>query len=197
LGPREVTLRLWRTGFTIDTGELRLYSDAENLAFLNSIKAGEIPRELIRSHPGQEVQLAMEDRRHEQYEPPKAQANPFSGQGHMLGSPAPTVVPSVTEASDRITNEENARSQINLSEHEPSTNLQFRLADGTRLVARFNHTHRVGDLHNFINTARPQYRSTNYILTLFPNRDLTDMEVTIKDANILNAALTQKMKSSA
>jgi len=112
----------------------------------------ELPRELLRNHPGQEVQLAMEDRRHEEYVPPRVPVNPFSGQGHMLGSPTPRIV-SVTAVNEsaRTVNEENARSQINLSETEPMTNVQFRLADGTRLVGRFNHTHTVNDLHNFIN----------------------------------------------
>jgi len=114
----------------------------------------EIPRELLRIHSGQEVQLAMEDRRREQYVPPPVSLNPFSGQGHMLGSPSPTVISSVTPLTDgdRTNNEEQARSQINLIETEPTTNIQFRLVDGTRLIARFNHTHRVSDLHNFINT---------------------------------------------
>lgn len=96
----------------------------------------------------------MEDRRHEPYVKPKAALNPFSGQGHMLGSPSPTVVSSATPLGDtnRTKNEEKARSQIIITENEPTTNIQLRLVDGTRLIARFNHTHRVSDLHNFINT---------------------------------------------
>jgi hypothetical protein len=42
--------------------------------------------------------------------------------------------------------------------------------------------------------ARPQYSSSNYILTLFPNTDLTQKDTTVKDANLLNAALIQKIK---
>ncbi len=37
---REVTLRLWSSGFTIDNGELRAYTDPANMEFLNSIKRG-------------------------------------------------------------------------------------------------------------------------------------------------------------
>ena len=54
--------------------------------------------------------------------------------------------------SEKATNETAAREQISLVESEPTTNIQFRLADGSRLVGRFNHTHTVNDLHNFINT---------------------------------------------
>jgi len=193
----EVILRLWRTGFTVDDGELRLYAAEGSADFLNAIKRGEIPRELIRSHPGQEVELAMEDKRHEDYAPPKPSVKPFGGKGQTLGSPSPTVVGStavLTTPTDREANELAARSQLNLAESEPSTNIQIRLVDGTRLVGRFNHTHTVGDVYGYINTARPQFTLSNYTLVLFPSTELTAKELTIKDANLLNAALTQKIK---
>lgn len=44
--PAEVTLRLWRDGFSVDDGELREYADPANTEFLNSIRRGEIPQEL-------------------------------------------------------------------------------------------------------------------------------------------------------
>jgi UBX domain-containing protein 1 len=71
-----------------------------------------------------------------------------------LISPAPTVVGSAVKLSDsdKAANESAAREQISLVESEPATNIQFRLADGSRLVGRFNHTHTVNDLHTFINT---------------------------------------------
>lgn len=68
-------------------------------------------------------------------------------------SPAPAVVGSTApqSESDKKAGEAAAREQIPLSEGAPSTNIQFRLADGTRLVARFNQTHTVGDLHTYVN----------------------------------------------
>lgn len=68
-------------------------------------------------------------------------------------SPAPVTVGSVgpVNTDDQKANENAAREQLGFKESEPSTNIQFRLVDGTRLVVRVNHSHTVNDLHNFIN----------------------------------------------
>jgi UBX domain-containing protein 1 len=193
---REIVLRLWSTGFTVDDGPLRSFVDPANMEFLSSVKHGEIPRELIRDNQGREVELTMEDRRHEEYVAPNPSTRPFGGVGQMLGSPSPAVVGGTANLSesDRQANENAARTLIPLIESEPTTNVSFRLVDGTRLVARFNHSHTVNDLHTFINTARPQFSTLNYVLTIFPNIELTEKDVTVKDANLLNAALIQKIK---
>jgi UBX domain-containing protein 1 len=80
----------------------------------------------------------------------------FAGQGQMLGSPAPTVATlaaaAPTSAGATASNEQKAISQLNLVESEPTTSVQIRLADGSRLVGRFNHTHTVGQLRQYIIT---------------------------------------------
>jgi UBX domain-containing protein 1 len=82
---RDVVLRLWSTGFTVDGGQLRSYNDPANLSFLDSVKRGEVPRELIQEHRGQEVSMTMEDRRTEDYVPPRPSVRAFAGKGNMLG----------------------------------------------------------------------------------------------------------------
>lgn len=42
-------------------------------------------------------------------------------------------------------NEAKASSSITIDESEPVTNIQIRLADGGRLVQKFNHSHRYTD----------------------------------------------------
>lgn len=44
--PAEVTMKLWRDGFSVNDGPLRAYSDPSNREFLDSIRRGEIPTEL-------------------------------------------------------------------------------------------------------------------------------------------------------
>jgi len=53
--------------------------------------------------------------------------------------------------SDRRANENAAREGVPLASGEPTTNIQFRLADGSRMVAQFNHTHTVQDLYSYVN----------------------------------------------
>ena len=39
---------------------------------------------------------------------------------------------------------------LQVDESQPTTSIQLRLGDGTRLVAKFNHTHTVGDIRRFV-----------------------------------------------
>lgn len=45
----------------------------------------EIPQELLSAARGGKVELTMEDRRNEDYNPPKPKMVAFSGEGHTLG----------------------------------------------------------------------------------------------------------------
>lgn len=43
-----------------------------------------------------------------------------------------------------------ADDQLAVNPAEPTTMIQVRLADGSRLSARFNHTHTISDIRNYI-----------------------------------------------
>ncbi|XP_016958705.1 NSFL1 cofactor p47 [Drosophila biarmipes] len=193
-----VVLKLWSQGFSIDGGELRHYDDPQNKEFLETVMRGEIPQELLEM--GRMVNVDVEDHRHEDF---KRQAAPqtFKGSGQKLGSPVANVVteaPTVPVAlsPDETANQEaSARDALNLNSEAPSTTLQIRLADGSRLAAQFNLTHTVSDIRRFIQTARPQYSASNFILvSSFPTRELSDDNSTIEKAGLKNAALMQRLK---
>lgn len=126
-----VTLRLWRNGFSVDDGPLRTFDDPGNREFLSSINRGEIPSELIRLAKGAHVDLRMEDHRHEEYVRPKSVLKTFGGEGYRLGSPSAAVVMSSPQDNPKE-NEDKAKAALNLDEKQPVTNIQIRLADGTR-----------------------------------------------------------------
>ena len=44
-------------------------------------------------------------------------------------------------------------SKFEVDQTKPTTSVQIRLADGTRIVCRMNLTHTVGDIRNFINAS--------------------------------------------
>ena len=118
-------------------------------------------------------------------------------------SPAPAVVSSnasktpATAAlsdADKKKAEEQAKSAVSFDDSQPSTNIQIRLADGTRLVHRFNESSTVSDIRRFIRAARPDYASQNFqLLSGFPSKPLTEDNVSLKDANLLNAAISVKL----
>ncbi|XP_072389076.1 NSFL1 cofactor p47 isoform X1 [Diabrotica undecimpunctata] len=186
----EVTLRLWQNGFTVNDSELRHYTDPANKEFLDSIRQGEIPQELRRG--ASEVHLAMEDHRMEAFRQSKIKLKAFQGHGYTLGSPAPTVVGTCKE-EDKPNNEAKAKEQLKLDSSQPTTNLQIRLADGSRLVGQFNHEHTIGEIRNFIQTARPQYQNQSFnLMSSYPSKILDDTQ-TIAAAGLLNSAIMQKL----
>lgn len=80
-----VALRMWRNGFTVDDGPLRRYDDPANAEFMNSVKQGRVPLELITAARGKELRVQMEDKRDQEYTEPKRPKEFFTGTGHMLG----------------------------------------------------------------------------------------------------------------
>uniref|UniRef100_A0A8C6SPF1 NSFL1 (p97) cofactor (p47) n=1 Tax=Neogobius melanostomus TaxID=47308 RepID=A0A8C6SPF1_9GOBI len=91
--------------------------------------------------------------------------------------------------------EADAGAAVSLDTSAPVTNIQIRLADGGRLVQRFNHTHRVSDLRSFVVAARPVMAAQEFVLmTTFPNKELSDESQTLQQANLLNAVIVQRLK---
>lgn len=192
-----VVLKLWRQGFSINNGELRQYEDPVNKEFLNSIKRGEIPNELRQMAGSGTVDFELEDHRHEEYKKPVTKVQAFSGKGHTLGSPAPNVI-TETPPSKPESNEENqkkATENITIDESQPIAMVQIRLADGSRISGRFNHTHTVNDIRQYVITARPIYENQNFVLlTTFPSKELTDGDATIIAAGLQGSTIMQRLK---
>lgn len=69
-------------------------------------------------------------------------------------SPAPDVVgnevPKEVSSDNGVANETTARAEVPLTPDAPTTSLQIRLVDGTRIVATFNHSHTIGDIRRYI-----------------------------------------------
>ncbi|XP_064476804.1 NSFL1 cofactor p47-like [Ornithodoros turicata] len=190
--PTTMTLKMWSNGFSIDDGPLRHYDDVASRDFLQSIQRGEIPHELLMRATG-EVNLNMEDHRHEDYIAPRRRVTAFEGEGHRLGTVLPGVVqkpPSTSEPGG----EDAARKAVPLDASQPSTSIQIRLADGSRIVAKLNDTHTIADVRNYIVAARPEYAGSTFVLlTTFPHKELEDEKASLKDANLLNAVIVQRL----
>ena len=191
-----ITLKLWKEGFTINDSEVRLYTDPENREFLDTIKRGEIPAEIRQEIQSTEAWLDMEDHRHETYVPSKVKVKAFTGKGHMLGSPSPATVGMTipTDLADQTANELQAKKQLSLDESKPVTTIQIRLADGTSVKVKFNLTHTVNDLRQYIIAMRPQYAMREFsLLTMYPTKELME-DKTIEEAGLQNTAIIQRLK---
>jgi len=194
--PRKFVLKMWRDGFSVDDGDIRLYNDPQHREFLQCVMKGQIPPELVKEAKGGEVNVDMEDHRDEEFVKPKVKPKPFQGTGNVLGSIAPSVAaPEASPSLDPAAAEKAAQQTVNLSESSPVANIQVRLADGSRLIVKLNHSHTVADLRTYINTARPQYSGVTYsLMTTFPNKELTEDSATVGGAGLAGAAVLQRLK---
>merc|ERR1719481_2249135 len=187
--PKKFVLKMWKDGFSLDDGDIRHYNDPQHREFLAAVLKGQIPDELVKEAKGGGVHVDMEDHRQEEFVKPKVKAKPFTGAGNVLGSIAPSVAaPEASASLDPKQAESAAQQKVNFSDANPVANIQVRLADGSRLIVKLNHSHTVSDLRSYINTARPQYDGVSYnLMTTFPNKELTDDAATISGAGLLGA----------
>ncbi|KAM4027861.1 UBX domain-containing protein 2B isoform 1-T3 [Anomaloglossus baeobatrachus] len=189
----QIVLKLWSNGFSLDDGELRSYTDPVNAQFLESVKRGEIPFELQRMVHGGQVRLDMEDHQDQEYVKPRLKFKAFSGEGKKLGSLTPEIIS--TPSSPEEEHKPFLNAEVELDAHVPTTKIQIRLADGSRLIQRFNLSHRIADVRHFIIQSRSDFAQTDFVLvTTFPNAELTDEEQTLEEADILNTVILQRMK---
>jgi UBX domain-containing protein 1 len=104
--------------------------------------------------------------------------------------PSPAPAPAASRTRDPP---ENVAPRFSVDQSKPTTSIQVRLADGTRIVARVNLNHTVRDLRSFINASRPENSTRAYTIgTTFPNRTLDDDSLTIEAAGLTNSVIVQR-----
>jgi len=181
----QLKIIFWKSGFTVGDGPLRSYNDPANANFLDSVKKGELPREL--SHLGNDVLVDLIDSRHEEYKEPPKVIQPFSGSGQKLGSGTQTSTISTQPTTNTLIQ------PLVVDESAPTTNLQVRCFDGSRLVGKFNHSHTIKDVRKFIDGNKKN--NVGYDLYFsFPQKLISDENQTISSAGLLNSVIIQKSK---
>jgi len=194
--PEVIMITFWQNGFSIDDGPLRGTDDPANKPFLDAIARGEVPAELRDRVAGGEVHVNMQDKREEEYVAPKKKIKAFSGAGNMLGSPTPRIVSAPAPAPTGSSSAEAAgplQATFKIDESQPTTTIQIRLSDGTRLVSKFNLDNTIQDIRNVVRSARPNTGDNFNLLTTFPNKVLADYTQTIANAKLMNAVIVQKV----
>ncbi|XWS75781.1 hypothetical protein CRYUN_Cryun01aG0121600 [Craigia yunnanensis] len=196
--PPEVVTRnitFWRNGFTVDDGPLRHLDDPANASFLESVMGSQCPKELEPADPRTKVDLHL-FRREENYSEPKKRQSAFQGVGRTLGSSSsiPSLTPSEpTTAAGSITTSPVLSIGLVVDSSLPTTSIQLRLADGTRMVSRLNYHHTIRDIRGFIDASQPDGARNYQLLTMgFPPKQLTDLDQTVEQAGIANSVVIQK-----
>lgn len=179
-------LHFWEDGFSVDDGPLYRTDDPANADILAMIRQGRAPLHIMNVEHTQEVDVKLEQHA-EKYKPPKKKYKPFSGGGQRLGSPTPGPSTDSTASDAPAINTTSPATvpnsaEINVDESQPTVSLQVRLGDGTRLVSRFNTTHTIGDVYDFVNASSPSGQGRAWVLmTTFPSKELQDKAQALGD----------------
>ena len=188
-GPSAHTISFYSNGvFTVDEGPARGIADPENQEFMQSISKGECPAELEPEDRNTPVEVNLVRVEHEYQPPAEPRFNSFQGTGRKLTADEGGASSSAAAAAQAAP----AGEWGGIDESQPSTSLQIRLADGSRMVAKFNLTHTVGDIRRFIRAARPDITGPYQLMTAFPSQPLADDAATIEGAGLKNAVVIQK-----
>uniref|UniRef100_H2ZWP5 UBX domain-containing protein 2A n=1 Tax=Latimeria chalumnae TaxID=7897 RepID=H2ZWP5_LATCH len=189
----DIVIKLWKNGFTVNDEEIRSYTDVANQQFLESVRKGELPLELQKVFHEQELDVKVEDKKDKVYLTTKPVFHPFSGRGYRLGSATPRIT---TEAQNGLKNAEKETDipSVLLNDLEPITCIQIWLADGRKLVQKFNLSHKISHIRAFVENIQGATHGTFFTLaTSFPYRELRDETLNIQEADLHNAVIVQRL----
>lgn len=189
-------ITFWRNGFSIGDNAFYNTEDPANRHILESILQGRAPQGIFNVKNGQRVEMRVTDRHGEDYvSSPPSSSQPFSGQGRRLGGIVPSVDTTVAAADPLMGSSTSSSNEnpIELDSDQPTVQIQIRLADGSRLIAKVNPSHTIGHLRAFVLSQRPDAAGSRPFVfkVVMPPKVLDDDSATIKDTGIANAAIAQ------
>ncbi|KAG5053171.1 hypothetical protein AAZX31_02G253400 [Glycine max] len=188
------TVIFWRNGFSVNDGPLRRLDDPQNAPFLESIKKSECPKELEPADRRTAVHVNLTRRDEDYPEPVKPRQRAFQGVGRTLGSTSSSNDEPIQTTGASPNTAPMPTMGLVVDESQPVTSIQLRLADGTRMVSRFNHHHTIRDVRAFIDASRPGGVRSYQLQTMgFPPKQLTDLDQSIEQAGIANSVVIQKL----
>lgn len=188
------TLHLWRDGFSIEDGSLRRYDDPQHAMDLQMIRTGRAPLHLMDVEHGQRCDVRLQQHEEDWHQLPRIY-RPFGGHGHRLGSPVPGDGNAASAPTHRATASTGSSISIptpaaaatapapaaapapvaDVDTSQPSVAIRFQMPDGSRLPARFNLTHTIGDLYQFARSASADTGNRSFIIqSTFPSKEYTD-----------------------
>lgn len=188
-GTRNIgTIIVYANGFMLgEDGEFKDAKDPKNKQALEDLGKGVVPQDLedeVRTKWGQNVQsvgVQMQDKSQETFYPPPPKFSFANSTGTALGSSAPVHV-DFSSLEPR---------EYKLCEDDEQTTIQVVTHDRQRLRVKLNLYATVGDLYQHVMFAS-QLTSDFVLQGGFPPKPLKDYNVSINDAGLKGASVTQR-----
>lgn len=182
---------LYANGFRVNDEPFRDFESAQNRAFLEELKRGEVPSELegeVRKKFGpqvREVGVNLVDKSRERFEPPPPKFDFAASSGRSLGggSGGAANVAGFAGASPQ---------EVRVDESQPKATVQLVLHDRKRVRQAFNRTHTVLDVYRHIQ-AVSGHAGPFMLFAGFPPKQLADPSATVGDAKLHGASVEQRL----
>lgn len=110
----------------------------------------------------------------------------FSGTGNKLSDGASTSQAGPSQAAPP------AGEWKGPDEGKPTTSIQIRMPDGSRLVGRFNLDQKISEIRAFVASARPHDKRAYQMLTGFPQQPIPDESITIEEGGLKGSVVVFK-----
>ncbi|KAK6789757.1 hypothetical protein RDI58_013557 [Solanum bulbocastanum] len=160
---------------------------------MQSIRKSECPNELEPSDRKTHVHFNV-TRSEEDCPVPEKRHVSFQGVRRPSGNTSNAAAVESTVVVSSFTSAPAPSVGLVVDQTQPSTSIQVRLADGTRIVSRFNFQHSIRDIRGFIDASRPGGSSSYQLQTVgFPPKELSDLDQTIEQADLANSVVIQKL----
>ncbi|MCQ2820403.1 MAG: hypothetical protein MJ252_24320 [archaeon] len=174
-------LKVYKNGFIVDDGPFRPLDKPENKKFMDEVKKGYIPKELV-DQGYKDLGIALDNaNENDDYvpSPEEKKFTAFTGSGQSLGN--------VNTSGLKV----NKGATFAVDKSKPTCKVNIRLFNGETISGEFNTTNTLRDIINFVTKASGSQKFQ--LLDGFPPRPLTAFDKTIEELRLAGSTLTQRI----
>ncbi|KAJ6241765.1 hypothetical protein M0813_00471 [Anaeramoeba flamelloides] len=207
----ELKITFWKNGFTINDSELKDYEDTQNKKILEELEKGFVPREVLNDleeNVDPDISVSLVENRQKDFVPPKKKIDPFGGQGNRIGGSGGRTsktgynsYDNYQKLSNRVNNnvKRDLRTErmkhLVIDQNKPTTMLQIRLPDGEKEKMKLNTDATISKLRLIVSLMSEELSIKPFnLICAFPRKPLLNDQLTLKEADLLNAAILVQFK---
>ena len=181
-----IIITLYSNGFVIsdDADNFRSYDDPNNKQFLAQMKAGNVPEEMRKKHPNG-LEVGLQDKRTQEYVPPKPKREFFKGGGVSLNDAQSNTAQKDLQLKKMNTDE------IMLNNEEKVHELCVKFPNNSRKIFKVNPSTKFGEIRAVL---RDAMNNDNFrVCYAFPPKDIVGDNKTLAELDLLDSSVNVKL----